>query len=70
MTLTCFKDLCRRGMVSLEMIEYFFDRAGKAYLAGFETQRGMRYSLSTGKIIDESIKGRPILKYKITIEIE
>lgn len=48
----------------------FFERAGHAYLTGFEKQRGMRYELSIGKIIDENIKGDAILKYRIAIDTE
>ena len=43
----------------------FFVKAERGYLAGDYTQNGLKYDENTGKIIDESIKGKVILKYRI-----
>ena len=43
----------------------FFIDAGFEYLLGFDTKAGKKYDFSTGLIIDNKIKGDPVMVYKI-----
>lgn len=49
-------------------IQKFFKDNGFSYLLGYEKSNGKRLNTCTQKIEDDSIKGEPILSYKVILK--
>ena len=44
---------------------YFFRERKAEYLMGYEYQRGMKFDIRSGKVIDSKVKGEIDLKYEV-----
>ena len=49
-----------------KMKEYF-QKCACPWMEGFDMVRGKKYDFSTGKVIDNSVKGDAILKYRVYV---
>lgn len=58
-------DLLTDGSNSYWKRKHFFIDNGYEYLLGHEKKQGKKYDFNTGKVLDNTIKGDVILRYKI-----
>ena len=58
-------DLLSDGSTTFYRHKHFFIDSGYEYLLGYEIKQGKKYNMSTGKVMDNSIKGEIEWQYKI-----